>query len=169
MGYSPRGCQEPYTTERLTVSLHDHFMTLHMWAQVTLRLSELIECMRPRVNPIVQSGLWLPMMSVQLLSRSVVSDSLRPRGRQRARPPCPSPTPGACKLMSIESVMPSNHLILCRPLLLTPSILPSIRVLPVTWRFTNYDKCNSGGGGCVSWRPEEDRKSVYLPFGFAVT
>ena len=32
------------------------------------------------------------------------------------------------KLMSIESVMPSNHLILCRPLLLLPSILPSIRV-----------------------------------------
>ena len=32
------------------------------------------------------------------------------------------------KPMSIESVMPSNHLILCRPLLLLPSILPSIRV-----------------------------------------
>ena len=32
------------------------------------------------------------------------------------------------KLMSIESVMPSNHLILCRPLLLLPSVLPSVRV-----------------------------------------
>ena len=32
--------------------------------------------------------------------------------------------------MSIESVMPSNHLILCRPLLLLPSIFPSIRVFP---------------------------------------
>ena len=32
------------------------------------------------------------------------------------------------KLLSIESVMPSNHLILCRPLLLPPSIFPSIRV-----------------------------------------
>ena len=32
------------------------------------------------------------------------------------------------KLMSIESVMPSNHLILCHPLLLLPSILPTIRV-----------------------------------------
>ena len=32
------------------------------------------------------------------------------------------------KLMSIESVMPSNYLILCRPLLLSPSIFPSIRV-----------------------------------------
>ena len=34
------------------------------------------------------------------------------------------------KLMSIESVMPSNHLILCRPLLLLPSIFPSIRLFP---------------------------------------
>ena len=34
------------------------------------------------------------------------------------------------KLMSIESVLPSNHLILCRPLLLLPSIFPSIRVFP---------------------------------------
>ena len=34
------------------------------------------------------------------------------------------------KLMSIESVMPSNHLFLCRPLLLPPSIFPSIRVFP---------------------------------------
>ena len=32
------------------------------------------------------------------------------------------------KLMSIESVMPSNHLILCHPLLLLPSVFPSIRV-----------------------------------------
>ena len=43
------------------------------------------------------------------------------------------------KLMSIESVMPSNHLILYRPLLLLPSIFPSIRVfsnesaLPIRW------------------------------------
>ena len=34
------------------------------------------------------------------------------------------------KLMSIELLMPSNHLILCRPLLLLPSIFPSIRVFP---------------------------------------
>ena len=37
--------------------------------------------------------------------------------------------PSLPQLMSIESVMPSNHLILCRPLLLPPSIFPSIRVL----------------------------------------
>ena len=37
------------------------------------------------------------------------------------------------KLMSIESVMPSNHLILCRHLLLLPSIFPSIRVFSNEW------------------------------------
>ena len=57
-----------------------------------------------------------------------MSNSLRPRGLQHPRPPCPSPTSRASSLMPIESVMPSNHFILCRPLLLPPSIFPSIRV-----------------------------------------
>ena len=66
--------------------------------------------------------------SVQF-SRSVVSDSSQSHGLQHARLPCPSPIPGVySKLMSIESVMPSNHLILCHPILLLPSIFPSIRV-----------------------------------------
>ena len=66
--------------------------------------------------------------SVQF-SRSVMSNSLQPHELQHARPPCPSPTPRVySKLMSIESVMSSNHLILCCPLLLLPSIYPSIRV-----------------------------------------
>src|SRR5574340_1096618 len=50
------------------------------------------------------------------------------------------------KLISIESVMPSNHLILCRPLLLRPSIFPSIRVfsnesaLCIRWpKYWNYN------------------------------
>ena len=65
--------------------------------------------------------------SVQF-SCSVVSDSLQPHESQHARPPCPSPTLSSLRLMSIESVMPSSHLILCRPLLLLPPILPSVRV-----------------------------------------
>ena len=56
-----------------------------------------------------------------------MSDFLEPHGLQHARPPCPSPTPGVYSFMSIELVMPSNHL-LCRPLPLPPSNLPSIRV-----------------------------------------
>ena len=58
---------------------------------------------------------------------SVVSDSLRPHGLQHTRLPCLSPSPGACS-NSTESVMPSNHFILCHPFLLLPSIFPSIRV-----------------------------------------
>ena len=51
------------------------------------------------------------------------------------------------KLMSIESVMPSNHLILCRPLLLLPSIFPSIRV------FSNESVL------CISWPRNEEART----------
>ena len=44
-----------------------------------------------------------------------MSNPLRPHGLQHTRLPCPSTTPGAFKLMSIESMLPSNHLILCHP------------------------------------------------------
>ena len=45
--------------------------------------------------------------ALQLFSRSVVSNSLRPQGLQHARPPCPSPTPRSLpKFVSIASVMP---------------------------------------------------------------
>ena len=69
----------------------------------------------------------LHFSSVQL-SCSVVSDSLRLHELQHARHPCPSPSPGVHSNTSIESVMPSSHLILCRPLLLLPPIPPRIRV-----------------------------------------
>ena len=70
------------------------------------------------------------MRSISLVqfSRSVVSNSLWPHESQHARPPCPSPTPGVHPDTSIESVMPSSHLILCHPLLLLPPVPPSIRV-----------------------------------------
>ena len=41
------------------------------------------------------------------------------------------------KLKSIESVMPSNHLILCHPLIFLPSIFPSVRVFPVSSLFAS--------------------------------
>ena len=56
-----------------------------------------------------------PTLSSVQFSRSVMSNSLRPHESQHARPPCPSPS-----LIS--------HLILCRPLLLLPSVAPSIKV-----------------------------------------
>ena len=51
------------------------------------------------------------------------------------------------KLMSIESAVPSNHLVLCRPLLLLPSIFPSIRV------FSNESACECEGVAQASFFP----------------
>ena len=42
------------------------------------------------------------------------------------------------KLMSIESVMPPNHLILCHPLLLPPSIFPSLNLFQHIWNYSDY-------------------------------
>ena len=89
--------------------------------------------------------------SVQL-SRSVVSDSLRPHELQHTRPPCPSPTPG---------VHP-NHLILRRPLVLLPSIFPSISVFsnesalrirrPKYWSFIFNISPSNEHPGLISFR-----------------
>ena len=62
------------------------------------------------------------------ISRSVVLGSFRPHESQHTRPPCPSPTPRVHSNSRPSTVMPSSHLILCRPLLLLPLIPPSIRV-----------------------------------------
>ena len=66
------------------------------------------------------------------------------------------------KLMSIESVMPCNHLILCHPLLLLPSIFPSIRVFsnesilciswPKYWSFSFSISSSSEYPGLISFR-----------------
>ena len=65
------------------------------------------------------------------------------------------------KLMSIESVMPSNHLIICRPLLLLPSIFPSIRVFsnqsvhirwPKYWSFSFSISPSNEYSGLISSR-----------------
>ena len=73
-------------------------------------------------------------------SLSVVSDSLRPHGLQQARLPCPSPTPRACwNSCPMSWWCYPTKLILCPPLLLLPSVFPSIRVfsnesvLPIMW------------------------------------
>ena len=85
--------------------------------------------------PIVDFHFSSCISSVQF-SPSVVSDSLRPHESQHARPPCPSPTPGVHSLMSIESEMPSSHLILCHPLLLLPHSLPASESFPMSQLFT---------------------------------
>ena len=75
--------------------------------------------------------------SVQSLSRVRLLATSWTTARQAS--PSITNSQSSLKLMSIESLMPSNHLILCRPLLLLPSIFPSFRafskesVLRISW------------------------------------
>ena len=87
------------------------------------------------VFPVVMYGCesWTIKKAVHF-SHSVVSDSLQPHELQHSRPPCPSPSPGFTQFMSIESVMPSNHLILCRSCLQSFPISGSF---PVSQFFTS--------------------------------
>ena len=75
-------------------------------------MKELFLCTSDQIRSVAQSCLTLcdPMNRARQASLSITNSR------------------SSLKLMSIESVMPSSHLILCRPLLLLPSILPSIRV-----------------------------------------
>ena len=63
-----------------------------------------------------------------MFSHSVMSNSATPWTAARQASLSITNSMSLLKLMSIESVIPSNHLILCHPLLLPPSIFPSIRV-----------------------------------------
>ena len=86
-----------------------------------------------------------------------MSNSLWPQGLQHTRFPCLSPTPQAC-----SNSHPSTLLILCHPLLLLPSIFPSIRVFsnesvlhirwPNYWSFSFSITPSSVYLGCISFR-----------------
>ena len=92
----------------------------------------------PQVGPYVALR-----MKICCCCKSVLSDSLRPQGLQHGQASLSfTISRSLLKLMSIELVMPSNHLILCCPLLLLPSVFPSIRVffneLSLCTRWPNY-------------------------------
>ena len=82
--------------------------------------------------------------------------------RQASLSRLPTSSQSLLKLMSIKSVMPSNHLILSHPLLLPPSIFPSIRVFsnesalrirwPKFWNFSfNISPSNEHPGSSLGW------------------
>ena len=75
---------------------------------------------------------WRDLLS--LFSRQVMSDSLWPHGLQHAWLPCPS---CLLKLMPFESVMPSNHLILCHPFSSCLQSFPASGSFPVSQFFTS--------------------------------
>ena len=102
---------------------------LHKIRDVSMLLSQFIP---PSLSPTVS------VHSVQF-SHSVVSDSANPWTAAHQASLSITNSQSLCKFMFIESVMPSNHLILCCPLLCVPSIFPSIRgfsnesVLHIRW------------------------------------
>ena len=100
------------------------------------------------------------LSSVQLLSR--VQLFVTPRIAARQASLSITISWSSLKLMSIKSVMPSSHLILCRPLLLLPPIPPSIRVFsnestlhmrwPKYWRFSFSIIPSKEHPGLISFR-----------------
>ena len=100
------------------------------------------------------------LSSVQF-SWSVVTNFLQPNWLQHARLPCPSPTLELTQTQSIESVIPSNHLIPCHPFL-PPWIFPSIRIFssesvlcirwPEYWSFSFSISPSSEYSGLISFR-----------------
>ena len=103
---------------------------------------------------------YLSFSSVQLLSHVRLFATPRTKARQASLSITNSRSPP--KPMSIESVMPSNHLILCQPLLLLPSIFPSIRVFssesalhirwPKCWSFSFKISPTNEHPGLISFR-----------------
>ena len=102
------------------------------------------------------------IFSLVQFSRSVMSDSLRHHGLQHAVFLSITNFWSLLKLISITSVMPSNHLIPCHPLLLSPSIFPSIRVFsnesalhirwPKHWNFSYSISPSNEYSGLISLR-----------------
>ena len=103
--------------------------------------------------------MWDIFSSVQF-SGSVMSNSLWPHGLQHARLSCPSLSPGVC---SNSCPLPRWwHLTLCRPLLLLPSIFPSIRIFfnesvlhmrwPKYWSFSPSISPSNEYSGLISLR-----------------
>ena len=94
--------------------------------------------------------------------QSVLSDSLQPHGLQHAVLLSISNARSLLKLMSIASMMPSNHLIRCRPLFLLPSIFLSIRIFsngsvlrirwPKYWSFSFSSSHSNKYSGLIFFR-----------------
>ena len=104
--------------------------------------------------------IYIQFSSVQLLSRVQLFATPWTAARQASLSIANSRS--LLKLMSIESVMPSNHLILCHPLFLLPSIFPSIRVFsknlvlciwwPQYWGFSFSISPSNEYSGLISFR-----------------
>ena len=100
-GYSPWRCKESDTTEQLSFRFSRSYIPVNL-------------------DPSVQFSSVQSLSRVRLFATPSIAACQASLSITNSR--------SSVKLMSIESVMPSSHLILCRPLLLLPPIPPSIRV-----------------------------------------
>ena len=122
-------------------------------------------------------NLWMIFSQISRFSRSVVSDSVTPWITARQASLSITNSRSSPKLMSIESVMSSSHLILCRPLLLLPPIPPSIRVFsnesalhirwPKYWSFSFAISPSNKHPGLISFKmdcsPRDSQESPPTP------
>ena len=132
--------------------------TVHGIAQSRTRLSNFISLSSTLQFHLRSSG--IQFSSVQLLSR--VQLFVIPWTAAQQASLSITNSQSLLKLMSVELVMPSNHLILCHPLLLLPSILPSTRVFsnesalrirwPKYWSFSFGISPSNEYSGLISFR-----------------
>ena len=86
----------------------------------------------------------MTISSVQSLSRSVMSDSLRPHGLQHARPPCPSPTPGVYHIACQLKLQVTSPVLMLSRVLLFANLWTVARQAPLPMEFSKQE-CWSGG------------------------
>ena len=154
------GCQGMLVFQ-LTEVIRPPYQVLN-WPQIKPSWLNLWHCMGSHNNTWTHNQNSSPSLlpSVQLLSHVRLFVTPWTAARQASLSITNSRSPP--KPMSIESVMPSSHLILCRPLLLLPSIFPSIRVFsnesalrirwPRYWSFSFNISPSSEQTGLISFR-----------------
>ena len=135
-------------------------MASHPFVNVNF-LGQLVEYEGTFQRYVPQNHTLIQSFSSSQFSCSVVSDSLRPHESQHASLSITN-SRSSLRFTSIESVMPSSRLILCRPLLLLPPIPPSIRVFsnqstfrmrwPKYWSFSFIISLSNEHPGLISFR-----------------
>ena len=137
----------------INTSLHLIFQQKHLFSEVTIF---------PNKNDWIKIGVQHIQQWINSVKSQVVSDSATPWTAARQASLSITNSQSLLKFTSIELVMPSNHLILCWPLLLLPSIFPSIRVFfnesvlhirwPKYWSFSFSISPSNEHSGLISFR-----------------